>query len=375
MGLSLGGESRVRPADRLHRLAELQTSQEIQEDLTRGLAKNGSEPGTAVPYNTYHGSAARNSVLWGGLLNLSTRIGDGTKLSFNNTYTRSADNEAQVLDGDNEEFSQFNPLALARLDFIERAVRSNQVQGEHLFGEKQMLNWSVTNSGVDRNEPDRSDVGYMAKPDANGQLQPATWVGQPRFATRTFSDLDEHSWDLGANYRLFLGSPSTPVALKVGGAYRTHDRDADTRAYDLYNVALNNAEKSVQPEDLFTPTNAIGGDFMLNANANGGRYTADGEDHGGVRSGRGAADRPAAADRRRPGRGVDLDRQYASRRREPPSYQSAQHRHPAGTGADLPAEAQPEPSALRHPDPLPARVPRALPGRLLRAGRAVDDGR
>ena len=47
-------------------------------------------------------------MLWGGLLNLSTRIGDGTKLSFNNTYTRSADNEAQVLDGDNEEFSQFN---------------------------------------------------------------------------------------------------------------------------------------------------------------------------------------------------------------------------------------------------------------------------
>ena len=275
MGLSVGGESSVF-GQRVGYIGSLSydLSQEIQKDLTRGLAKNGSEPGTAVPYNTYHGSAARNSVLWGGLLNLSTHIGDGTKLSFNNTYTRSADNEAQVLDGDNEEFSQFNPLALARLDFVERAVRSNQVQGEHLFGEKQMLNWSVTNNGVDRNEPDRSDVGYMAKPDATGQLQPATWVGQPRFATRTFSDLHETSWDLGANYRLFLGSPATPVALKLGGAFRDTDRDADTRAYDLYSVVLTNAEKSVKPEDLFTTTNIDDSDFILNANANGGRYTA-----------------------------------------------------------------------------------------------------
>ena len=69
------------------------------------------------------------SVLWGGLLNLSTRMGEGSKISFNNTYTRGGDNEATVLGGDNEEFSQFNPLAFTRLDFIERSVRSNQLAG------------------------------------------------------------------------------------------------------------------------------------------------------------------------------------------------------------------------------------------------------
>ena len=310
-------------------------------------------------------------MLWGGLLNLSTRIGDGTKLSFNNTYTRSADNEAQVLDGDNEEFSQFNPLALARLDFIERAVRSNQVQGEHLFGEKQMLNWSVTNSGVDRNEPDRSDVGYMAKPDANGQLQPATWVGQPRFATRTFSDLHETSWDLGANYRLFLGSPSTPVALKVGGAYRDTDRDADTRAYDLYSVALSNAEKSVRPEELFTPTNIDDERSSCSTPT----PTADGtpprrRSRAGYAQVEVPVTAPAAADRRRPGRGL------ASRCRRaddagalPVRIPPPQHRHPARVALTYRLTRRSEPSALRHPDPLPARVPRALADPLLRAGR------
>ena len=39
-------------------------------------------------------------------------------------------------------------------------------------------------------------------------------------------------------------------------------------------MALSNAEKSVRPEELFTPTNIDESDFILNANANGGRYTA-----------------------------------------------------------------------------------------------------
>jgi TonB-dependent receptor len=275
VSLSVGGESPVF-GQSIGYIGSLSynNSQEVQKDLIKGLAKNGAEPGTALPFNTYTGSASRNSVLWGGLLNLSTRLGPETKLSFNNTYTRTADNEASLLTGENEEFSQFNPLALTRLDFVERSVRSNQVQGEHQIGERHAVTWSVTSSGVDRNEPDRSDVGYTAHRDASGALVPVTWVGQPRFATRTFSDLHETSWDLGANYRLFLGSPSLPVSLKLGGAYRDTDRDADTRAYDLYSVVLTNAEKSVAPEQIFTPQNVAAGDFVLNANANGGRYTA-----------------------------------------------------------------------------------------------------
>lgn len=272
---SIGGEAPLfrHPIGYIGSLTYANT-QEVQKDQTRGLAKVGAESGTALPFNTYTGSSGRNSVLWGGLLNLTTRIGAGTKLSFNNTYSRSADNEASLLAGDNEEFSQFNPLIFTRLDFVERAVRSNQLRGEHLLGERHLLDWSVTTSGVDRNEPDRSDIGYTARADASGDLVPGTWVGQPRFATRTFSDLHESSWDLGGNYRLLLGSPSSPITLKVGGAYRTTDRDADTRAYDIINLALDDARRATAPEDIFTPTNAAAGDFLLNANANGGRYTA-----------------------------------------------------------------------------------------------------
>ena len=214
-------------------------------------------------------------MLWGGLLNLSTRVGTGTKLSFNNTYTRTADNEATLLDGNNEEFSQFNPLTITRLQFIERSVRSNQVQGEHLLGQRHFLDWSVANAGVKRDEPDRSDVAYTGKPDpTTGQLAPSLWPGAPRFATRTFTDLHENSWDLGGNYRLQLGSPDRPTSLKAGVAYRTTDRDADTRAYDLVNILLGDSARSAPPEEVFSEPNVDAGSFLLNANANGGRYTA-----------------------------------------------------------------------------------------------------
>jgi TonB dependent receptor/Carboxypeptidase regulatory-like domain/TonB-dependent Receptor Plug Domain len=249
-------------------------NQEVQKDETKGLAKNGPTPGSALPLNTYQGSNGKSSVLWGGLLNLSTRIGSTTKLSLNNTYTRTADNEASLLTGDNEEFSQFNPLTFTRLSFIERAVRSDQLQGEHLFGDKHFITWSVTSSGVDRDEPDRSDIGYTGIPEVNGALVPGVWPGAARFATRTFSDLHETSWDFGGNYRLLLGSPSLPVVLKTGAAYRTTNRDADTRAFDIINLTLDDAERTRPPEEIFTPTNIAAGDFFLNANANGGRYTA-----------------------------------------------------------------------------------------------------
>ena len=274
--MSLGGESPIlgQPIGYAGSFS-YSYDQVVRKDETRGLAKNGPTSGTALPYNTYHGSGGVTSVLWGGLFNLSTHVGEGSKISFNNTYTRGGDNDATVLGGNNEEFSQFNPLTFTRLEFIERSVRSNQLAGEHLIGDKHLLTWSVTSSGVTRNSPDRSDIGYSSLPGTDGALVPVSWVGQPRFATRTFSELDEHSWDFGGNYRLTLGSSSLPVSLKVGGDYRTTHRDADTRAYDIINLRLNDAERSVQPEAIFTDENAIGGDFLLNANANGGRYSAD----------------------------------------------------------------------------------------------------
>jgi TonB-dependent receptor len=141
---------------------------------------------------------------------------------------------------------------------------------EHLIGERHLLDWSVTSSGVTRDEPDRSDLAYTI---ASGQ--PSLWFGAPRSANRTFSALDESSWNLGGSYRLLLGPVSNPATVKVGGAWRSTTRDADSRSYDLINSTLSPAERNASPEDIFDGRYALAGRLFLQANANAGRYSAD----------------------------------------------------------------------------------------------------
>jgi len=274
-GMSLGGEDKVFGGP-LGYLLSLNYSynQEVRAEEQRGLAAGDTLH--TVPFNPYNGETGRRTVLWGGLANFTSRLGSHTKLSFNNTLTRSADNEATILVGENEEFSQFSPFHITRLTFVERSVRSNQIHAEHLFGSRSLVDWSATNARVTRNEPDRSDVTYQGVSGAGvAGVVPATWPGQPRFATRTFTDLTETSWDFAGNYRLAIGKLSNPAFVKLGGAFRTTERASNTRAYDFINVGLNDAQRTSAPESVFDPSNVDASAFTLFANANGGRYTAD----------------------------------------------------------------------------------------------------
>ncbi len=238
--------------------------QEARADEFRSLALPSA--GGLQPLNPASGSTARSSALWGAILNLSTRIGAGTKISINNAYTRGADNEATRLRGFNEEFN--TELEVTRLTYTEKAVRSNQVAGEHLIGGRHFLDWRATSSGIIRREPDRSDLAYEVQPDRT------VWFGAPRSATRTFGDLTEEAAEFAGNYRLLLGRPESGWSVKVGGLYRRVDRFADSRAYDVINNTLSEAQRAARMEDLFSPANIDAGSFVLQVNANGGRYSA-----------------------------------------------------------------------------------------------------
>lgn len=274
-GLTVGGQSPVFGKN-VGYIGSLSYSynQEVREDETRSLLM-GSSSGF-VPYNASTGMTARSSVLWGGILNLSTRLGNATKLSLNNTYNRTADNEASRFAGANEDLA--SDLDVTRLTFVERAVRSNQLAAEHVLRERHILDWSVTSSSVTRNEPDRSDIAYRTQIDpATGASRPVDWLGGPRSATRTFSELDETSTDLGGNLRWSLSNAIDPGLLKIGAAYRMIDRDADSRAYDITNNLSNGLsaeQRLAAPETIFDGSYADAGQLSLFINANGGRYTA-----------------------------------------------------------------------------------------------------
>lgn len=271
-GVSIGGEDGVfhQPVGYIGSFT-YSYGQEVRSDETRSLIMANSTG--FQPLNESVGGTARSSVLWGGIVNLSTRLGSSSKISFNNTYNRSADNEATELAGNNEEFAV--DLDVTRLTFTERTARSHQLKGEHLLGQHHLVDWSLSASRVRRYEPDRSDIAYITEFDPQtGTSQPLEWLGGPRSATRTFSDLGESSYEAGGNYRLLLGSSANAAAVKVGGAYRTVDRDVDSRAFDITNRGLTEADRMVPPEQIFAGPYAADSRLSLFINANGGRYDA-----------------------------------------------------------------------------------------------------
>ena len=274
---SLGGEDIVanRPLGYIASFS-YNESQEIRHNEERATPTYGGVPDSVLAVDRSRGATGQIGVLWGGLVNLTSR-GEASSVSLNNTYTRSADNQAIRHLAYKEEFERV--FDAVRLAYVERTVRSNQLRGEHLLGNRHSLNWALTSSGVRRNEPDRSDLRYETD-STSGQIAPSAWFGLQRSAVRTFSDLKEDAFEGSTAFGLALGSPSLPWRVKVGGTYRYTTRASDTRAYDITNLNLTDAERRAAPEQLLADANAMDSAFFLQADAVIGRY--DATDHLGA---------------------------------------------------------------------------------------------
>ena len=132
IGLSLGGETPVfgQPIG-LHRLVELRTEPGNPGGMTRGLAKNGSEPGTGrCPTTPTTGSAAPRTACSGAGCSISAPGSGRDQARRSTTPTPERRQRGPRLAGANEEFS-VRPADVARLDVhrargaLEPAVRAS----------------------------------------------------------------------------------------------------------------------------------------------------------------------------------------------------------------------------------------------------------
>lgn len=231
-------------------------AQEVRDREVRAGAQGISDTETRE-VNRFTGSTARQSVLWGGLLNLSTMVGARSRIAFNNTYNRTADNEARVDSG------VFEPLSAdirrTTVRYIERTIRSNQLRGEHALTPAQQVDWSLTSSGVTRDEPDRADNVYVRQPDpVTGALQPYALLDLSNDgARRTYGELRENSLTGSANYRVGFGPADRQTIVKVGAMGRQTTRDASNFQYAmvLNGGALTQEQRQQTLESIFVPGN------------------------------------------------------------------------------------------------------------------------
>jgi outer membrane receptor protein involved in Fe transport len=248
-------------------------STDLRDGQVRAQANRGDTPGSTVEENRFEGETGTFGVAWGGLANFSTLIAGHSRLMLNNTYSRTADNEARREVGNFE-----NESIDARIDrqqYVERSVRSNQVGAEHQFGEAHKLDWALTLSGVTRDEPDRTEFVYVIEPDGTLRWHNSSNAG----AVRTFSALSEDSREGRLNYQFNFSGAGRHHFLKVGGLRRDAERDADTRAYAINAFTLGNGVRELSPEEIFDGRITGPGDDVLSIIplAQGGSYQADDE--------------------------------------------------------------------------------------------------
>lgn len=282
--LTVGGESDLlgRP---LGYIASFSYSlqQEIRRNDTRVTAgESGRTPTGRLLFSiddSLSGEQSSQAMLAGGLLNLSTRVGQGTTIRLNNSYTRSAENEATYRRGFTNGFdpvARFRRFETERMAYLQREVRSHQLTGEHLLGQRSTLSWGLSNSEVQRREPDRSDFARSVFIDTlTNVYTPGPWIGNVRSATRMFGDLAETNWEGRADYRHVLGATATGWALKVGAMWRQTDRRNRARAYDILTRIFNPTTYALPTaEQIFAPTNIAANAFRLQDNPYGGNYDA-----------------------------------------------------------------------------------------------------
>jgi hypothetical protein len=258
LGLSLGGTDPILGRD-IGYLASLSYSLSDEANLDT-FREN-------VEGDSYSGSTGRQSVLAGGLFNLSTLMGTHSRVALNNSYNRTADNEARLERGFYENHG--TNIQVERLRYVERTVRSHQLQLQHQLARNQRLEWSVTASAVSRQEPDRSEWVTWLDPEV------PTWYNQEG-AFRAYGGLTEDALEASAEYRLDFGTPAR--ALRFGGLFRTVDRDAYDTGFAIRtrDWAPNDPRWQGTPEQIFDGRFTQNGDrlFEMGIFNAGGNYVA-----------------------------------------------------------------------------------------------------
>lgn len=226
----------------------------------------------------FDGEEGSSSVLWGGIANVSLLRGSHSQFHLNNTFNRSADNQARREVGTDENTRSL--VQVDRLTYVERTVLSHQLQGQHQLAASHRLDWSASTASVSRSEPDRSEFVTW--------LDPAVpiWFKDFEGAVRTFGQLDESSQEASLNYAFtFLESRGEPSRLRAGLTHRRTERDTESRGYRIQPFDWNPLDPRWQmaPEEFFDGRFAGEGDqlFILSYELAGGSYDASDRLHAG----------------------------------------------------------------------------------------------
>ncbi len=243
-------------------------TEEVRADEQFAVGNQGAN-NTVVPLTSVSGSTGRSTAQWGGIANFSTLLGNNSRVSLNTTATRSADNEARVDRGFDENLG--DSIARTTLRYVERGVVTVTGQGEHQLGERNKTAWQATYASTGRREPDRSDVVY-----ARNNTGQYTLLSSLDGARRLYFDLAETNNTAQVDHTINVGAIANQNTLKMGAYARQTDRRADAPIFAFLSTAPDDI-RSQQPDVIFGAAQSCDGCSLINVQPIGqaGSYTAE----------------------------------------------------------------------------------------------------
>lgn len=189
------------------------------------------------------------------------RPADGTAISFNSLYTRGSDDNVVLQEGTNDQSEDIRQTAL---DYVERSLFSNVLQGSHVVGtEGSKLQWLLSHSHATRNQPDarrtefKKETFYITDPEDEEEILDTYegWGASPlQFPfERQFGVSGEDDYGLKMDWTLALPEQGwIENTFKFGYAFRKRDRDFGYRLFGITGRGLE-YDGSGDAERLFDP--------------------------------------------------------------------------------------------------------------------------
>ncbi len=222
--------------------------------------------------NNYDFEVASTDTTMGLVGNLSYKINGSNRIAFENFYTNNSSNETRVFEGFNQDIN--TEIRDSRLWWVQESIYSGKVSGEHFFSNlsNSRLDWRGSFSTAVRDEPDLRETLYEYNP----SIDEFVLADESQSGFRMFNDLNDHVYELGADWSVYTTQwKGLPAMIKVGPYVQFRDRDFSSRRFRFIPIATGRFDTSLPPETLFAPEN-IGPIFELREETRAtDTYTAD----------------------------------------------------------------------------------------------------
>ena len=216
------------------------------------------------------GLALDDDLVWNGTEHsIDTSSFLTTAIDFNANHNvrltsvvlRKTDDSVGFVEGD---IAQEAYIRRTELEWIERELFSNQLQGDHYFPEfnELVINWRYSDVKAERDSPDHRRYRYDLESD--GRFQFSTRADGN---VRRFSALDDNARDFGLDATMVFYTPGdSTFTAQAGYVTNEKERDSEIRRYSFFDQGRRTRDPellALSMEEIFVPENIAPDAFEL----------------------------------------------------------------------------------------------------------------